>query len=127
MTVKTYLIINAILGILYGLAFVLMPTSSLAIYGVAPQPNAILNFQFFGSALLSIGLVLWFAKDFRDWEAVRKILIAVLVGDVVGLVINLRGTFLGLSNAMSWSSTIVYVLLIAGALYFISTGSRNTA
>jgi hypothetical protein len=126
MTVRTYLIINAILGILYGLAFVLTPANSLAIYGVAPQPNAILNFQFFGSALLSIGLVLWFAKEFRDWEAVRKILIAVLVGDVVGLVINLRGTFLGLSNAMSWSSTIVYALLIAGALYFIS-GSRNTA
>jgi hypothetical protein len=126
MTIKTFLTISAALGIIYGLTFVLMPANSLAIYGAPPQPNAILNFQFFGSALLSIGLVLWFAKDFRDWEAVRKILIAVLVGYVVGLVINLRGTFLGLSNAMSWSSTIVYALLIAGAVYFISTGSRNT-
>src|SRR5260370_24552623 len=127
MTCMTFLTINSILAILYGLAFVLIPANSFAIYGVAAEPHVILNLQFFGSALLTLAVVLWFAKDFRDWEAVRGVLIANVVGDVVGLLINLWGTFQGLINAMAWTSTIVYILLIAGSLYFLSTGSRKAA
>ena len=66
MSAKIFLTINAVLAILYGLGFVLVPASSLAVYGVAPDPHVILSTQFFGSALLGIGVVFWFAKDFPD-------------------------------------------------------------
>ena len=67
-------------------------------------------------------MILWFAKDFRDWEAVRGVLIGSVVADAVGLLINLWGTFQGLTNAMAWTSSLVYVLLLAGSLYFLSKG-----
>jgi hypothetical protein len=127
MSTKIFLTINAVLAVLYGLGFVLFPASSLAVYGVAPEPHVILNIQFFGSALLGIGVIEWFAKDFRDWDAVRGVLIANVVADVVGGLVNLWGTFQGLLNAMAWSSTIVYVLLLAGALYCLSMGPSKQA
>ena len=71
--------------------------------------------------------MLWFAKDFRDLEAVRGVLIANVVADLVGLLLNLWATFQGLLNAVAWTSTIVYVLLLAGSLYFLVTGSRKAA
>ncbi len=99
--------INGVLAVLYGLVFVLMPANTVALYGVAPEPHVDLNLQFFGSALLAFGVVLWFAKDFRDLEAVRGVLIATVVADVVGLLLNLWATFEGLLNAVAWTSTIV--------------------
>jgi len=84
-----------------------MPANTVALYGVAPEPHVDLNLQFFGSALLAFGVVLWFAKDFRDLEAVRGVLIATVVADVVGLLLNLWATFEGLLNAVAWTSTIV--------------------
>ena len=57
MNTKIYLTIVAVLAVIYGLAFVLIPDSMLELYGVKmPQPNATLNIQFFGSALLSLGM-----------------------------------------------------------------------
>ena len=127
MSAKIFLTINAVLAILYGLGFVLVPASSLAVYGVAPDPHVILSTQFFGSALLGIGVVFWFAKDFRDWDAMRGILIANVVAEIVGGLVNLWGTYQGLLNAMAWSSTIVYVLLLAGSLYCLSMGPSKQA
>jgi hypothetical protein len=127
MNAKLYLTIAAIVALLYGLGFVLIPGGLAALYGVAPEPDIKLTLRFFGATLLALGVVEWFAKDFRDWEAVRGVLIAGLVGNAVGCVVNLRGTFLGLMNGLAWSSTLVYVLLLVGGLYCLSTGPRKSA
>jgi len=36
--------------------------------------------------------------------------------------VNLLGTFQGLLNGMAWSSTVIYALLLVGALYCLSAG-----
>jgi len=33
----------------------------------------------------------------------------------------------GLVNAFGWTSVVIYVLLLLGGLYFLSTGSRKPA
>jgi hypothetical protein len=124
MSAKTFLTISAVVAVLFGLAFVLTPTAAGAIYGVPPDPHSALSSQFFGSALIGIAVVQWFGKDFRDWEAVRGVLIASAVGDVVGGGVNLLGTFQGLLNGMAWTSTLVYALLLIGSLYCLSTGAE---
>ena len=60
--------------------------------------------------MIAIAVVQWLGKDFRDWEAVRGVLIAGAIGDAIGGGVNLLGTFQGLLNGMAWTSTIVYVL-----------------
>jgi xanthine/uracil permease len=124
---KLYLTIVAVLGVLYGIMFVLFPSDSLAFYGVTGQPYGEYNIQFFGSALLSLGVIAWYARSFRDWDAVRAVLIGGLVGDIVGLFLGLWGIRQGLVNAMGWSSVVVYVLLIAGAVYCLRGKVAQTA
>jgi hypothetical protein len=119
---KLFLTIVAVLGFLYGLAFVFIPNQIAAVYGVPADPHTALETQFFGSALIWLGVVSWFARDFRDWDAVRGVLIATVVGTVVGGGVNLLGTFQGLLNGMAWTSTLIYVLLLAGSLYCLSVG-----
>jgi hypothetical protein len=122
MSAKLFLTIAAVLGILYGLAFVFIPSQIAPIYGVPIDPHTSLETQFFGSALIGLGVVFWFARDFRDWDAVKGVLIATVVGSIVGGGVNLLGTFQGLINGMAWSTTVIYALLLTGSLYCLSAG-----
>ena len=124
MSAKTFLTINAIVSVVFGLAFLLAPTAAGSVYGVPPAPPTSLALQFFGSVLIAIAVVQWLGKDFRDWEAVRGVLIAGAVGDAIGGGVNLLGTFQGLLNGMAWTSTIVYVLFLIGAVYCLSAGAE---
>ena len=117
MNSKIYFTITAVLATIYGIAFLLFPGPSLALYGVTGQPSASLNIQFFGSALISIGMISGFARNFQDWEAVRGVLYGLMIGNVAGLGVNSIGRAQGLLNSLAWSSTVVYVLLIIGAMY----------
>ena len=122
MSAKLFLTIAAVLAILYGLAFVFIPSQMAPIYGVPLDPHTILETQFFGSALIGLGVVFWFARDFRDWDAVKGVLIATMVGSIVGGGVNLLGTFQGLINGMAWSTTVIYALLLIGSLYCLWAG-----
>jgi hypothetical protein len=126
MSVRLLFTIFAVVAVLFGLAFVLFPTASSSVYGVPPDPNTMLNAQFFGSGLLAIGVVNWFARDFRDWDAIRGVLIADIVGCVVGGAVNLIGTFGGLLNGMAWTTTIIYALLLIGAGYCLANGPQTS-
>jgi len=124
---KLYLTIAAIVAILYGIGFVLIPGNLLPLYGVDPEPHAVLNIQFFGATLVGLGVIFWLARDFRDWDAVRGVLIGAVVADVIGLLVNLYGTMRGLLNGFAWTSTIVYLLLLLGALYCLFAPARKPA
>ncbi len=122
MSAKLLLTIYAIIAVLFGLGFLLIPRALGAVYGMPPLPFAVLNARFFGSTLIALAVVNWFARDFRDWDAIRGVLIADVVGDVFGGAVNLWGTFRGVLNGMAWTTTLIYVLLLVGALYCLRAG-----
>jgi hypothetical protein len=126
MNVKIYLTIASVLAILYGLAFILMPGFVVLTFGGPPEVHVNLNLQFCGAALLGWGVTLWFARDFKDRQAVRGVLIGTAVGDLALLLVNLWATYQHLLNELLWSSTVVLALLIAGAIYYLSAGARRT-
>lgn len=51
---KLFFTIEAALGALYGIAFVVFPSASLALYGISGTSAAFMT-QYFGAALLSVG------------------------------------------------------------------------
>jgi hypothetical protein len=69
--------------------------------------------------LLTLGVILWFARDFRDEAAVRAVLIGALIGDVVNLVVATMGTLSGASNALGWSTVLIYLFGAVGSGYFL--------
>ena len=127
MDAKLYLLIAAIVAILYALGFTLIPAYSVALYGAPSEPHLIFTVRILGSVLLALGVITWLARDFRDWTAVRTILIGGVVADVIGALITASGTIQGTVNALGWASTIVDVLLALWALYLLFTGSRKPA
>jgi hypothetical protein len=75
--------------------------------------------RLFGGALLTLGVILWLARDFRDETAVRAVLIGGLVGDVVNLIAQTMGTLAGTTNALGWSTVLIYLFAAVGSGYFL--------
>ena len=123
---KLYLTIASIVAILYALGFLLIPTTLALFFSGMLEPHETLNLRFGGAADLAWGMILWFARDWNR-EAVRGVLISSAVGLAIIIVVNIRGTVMGLLNSNAWLSTVVLGLLLLGALYFLYDDSRKTA
>ena len=115
MDTKLFLTISAIIAILPGVGFVLIPAEMVNLYGVPPEPHAILNLHLF-VALLAWGVITWFARDL-DWAAVRGVLIGGMVGDVVGGLLSVWAIVEGLVNAFGWTSVVIYVLFSVVSIF----------
>ena len=127
MDTKLYLTIAAVVAILYALGFLLIPVQASLFFSGFAEPRAVLNLRFCGAAVLAWGLIVWFARDFRHWDAVRGVLIASVVGFAVNIVINVWATLQGWLNATAWGSTVVLALLLLGGAYQLSIGAQKTA
>ena len=125
--IRMYFTIFAVLSFLFGIGFVLAPDQVLANYGIEHSPALALLGRLFGGALLTLGVILWLARDFRDEIAVRTVLIGSLVGDVVNFVVATMGTLAGTSNALGWSTVLIYLCGAVGSGYFLIAQSRRPA
>jgi len=126
MKCSTFLSVSGILGIVFGLGFLLAPEAAAPLYGIPIEPHTMMMDRYFGGTLLWVGLVAWLARGVRDDAALRAILQANVVGNVAGLVISVWATLAGLLNAMGWSSAILYALLLLGSLYLLGSPTRRS-
>lgn len=123
------LALTAIIAILFGIGFLLVPETLLPLYG-APSPGdvyAVMNARYFATALIGWGLINWFARTSHDREALRAVLIGNVAGEVLGLLVTFHALLAGLQNALAWSTVLIYTLLAAGALYCLVSDARRFA
>ncbi len=118
MKLSNLLILNAVIAIAFGLAFLLFPASVLSLYGAAPGAQINLTAQFFGVELIHVGLLAWLIRNVADGLAQRAIILSFLIGDAFGLVIALIGTISGVLNPLGWSAVVIYAVLSLGYAYF---------
>jgi hypothetical protein len=127
MEIRLYLTIAAVVAIIYALAFLLIPIQASLFFSGFAEPRAVLYLRFCGAAILAWGLIVWFARDFRDWGAIRGVLIASVVGLAVNVIINIFAILDGWLNANAWGSTVVLALLLVGGAYQLAIGTGKTA
>ena len=114
MRLSTLLLIAGLLGLVFGLGFLLVPRPMLTLYGVPTDPSVVLMARFFGAALVQLGLVLYLIREVGDLRTQRGVVIGSFIGSVAGLVVALTGQFWGLVNQFGWSTVAIYGLLTLG-------------
>ena len=125
MTYRILFVLNAIVSFLFGVAFLVVSTRALNIFGVDDYASTKMMTQFFGTAMLALGLVLWFAKDVADEAVSRGIGIALLVGAAAGLIVTIIGTTGGALREFAWVVMLIYVLFGLGYAYLIFLRPRT--
>lgn len=119
MTYRILFVLNAIVTFLVGAAFLVVSSIALKQFGVDDYASTRLMTQFFGTAMLALGLALWFAKDIVEESVQRGIGIALLIGALAGLVVTILGTTSGTLREFGWAAMLIYVLFGLGYAYLI--------
>jgi hypothetical protein len=126
MKLGTLLVVAAVIGAVYGIAFVVATGPLLSLFGITLDKAGTLVAQLFGGALIALAVVNWFARNVTDPEARQAVIFGNLAGDVVGFVVILLGQLAGIANALGWSSVAIYLLLALGFAYVQFMQPRST-
>jgi len=98
---------------LLGLAFLIVPTMAIA--------------QFFDTAMLTLGLLLGFAKDVTGEVVQRHIGIALLIGSLAGTLVTILGAVSGALRANAWIAIVLYVLFGLGYAHLVFLKKPQTS
>lgn len=111
MNFRIMFLLNALIAVVLGLAFLAAPGRVLGQFGVDEYAATKLITQFFGTALLALGLLLWFAKEVREANLQKGMGVALLAGAAAGVFISVSGILAGVVRSNGWIAVIVNVVL----------------
>jgi hypothetical protein len=110
---------KAVICVLFGLGFVLIPETLASFYGMSINDSGVLMARFFGQAFILLGVLLWLARNTSEQATQRAFSISVFIGDIVGFVIAIMAQISGVVNALGWLSVALYLVLALGFGYFL--------
>ncbi|MCB0205538.1 MAG: hypothetical protein KDH89_12030 [Anaerolineae bacterium] len=127
MTVGLLFTIHAVIALINGLVFLVVPELYLSIFGVTVAgPDTAFLGRLFAAALLSYGLVAWFARSAGPSAARRAILIGFAIPIAIGFVLTLIAQLSGLMNVLGWALVVLYLTMGVGYSYFALNEPRYT-
>jgi len=117
MKLSTFLMVKAIICIVFGIGFAVIPTSVGSIYEITLDPDGVIMTRFFGAAFIGIGLILWHCRN-ADWNILKGITLSLCFADTIGFIVALLGQFSGNVNAVGWVNVALWLLFALGLGYF---------
>jgi len=112
------MIIKALVTLIFGVGFVLVPKAVMSLYGVTLDPAGAMMTQFVGAAFLLLSVVLWLARNAPYSEVtLRALVLAIVIGDTIGFIVALLAQLSGVLNALGWLNVALWLLLALGFGY----------
>jgi hypothetical protein len=118
MKLNTFMMIAAIIALIFGVGFIVVPAASLQLYGTSTNLTGEFLGRYFGAALIGLAFVIWLTRNAAPSETRNGLLTGLFVTMVLGFVIALYDKFAGNANALIWLNVVIYLLLAIGFGYF---------
>jgi hypothetical protein len=119
MNLKTLLLVNTVLAAAFGVALVIVPGQVTAIYGITADAGMRYMSQLYGSCLVGIAVVCWFARNLAESEARTAIFRSLFVTNGLAFVVAIMAQLKGVTNAVGWSAVAIFLGLGLGWAYFL--------
>ena len=119
---KTLFMITAVVILIFGLVWLIVPAFGLGLFGhnVAVNDLPSILTRYWGSAFVSLAVILWLARNGQaNSIAIRAIIVGGFVLAVTGLLAALNDCLVGTPNGMIWLSIGLYAIF--AVLYGIFT------
>ena len=118
MSLKFWMGLKAIIVVIFGIGFTVVPVWLASIYGMSLDKTGTLMAQLFGTAFIFEALLLWLAKNF-PWPEAQKVVIAVVISNVIGFIVCLIATLNKVWNALGWLSVGLFLVFGLVFAYFL--------
>ncbi len=117
MNVRTFLTVAAIIALLFGLGFVLVPAPLASLFNITLDPVSIYLAQLDGASLIALGIINWF---YRDAANLHGLLLGQFVANAIGFLVTLFGQLnnVGGINLLGWVIVALYLFLAVGHGYY---------
>ena len=117
MKISSFLMLKAIISLVFGIGFIAIPTAVWSIYGVELDPAGIMTTRFFGACLGGIGLICMISRN-ADFNTLKGITLSLCIADTIGFLIALTAQLSEVINALGWINVAIWLLLALGLGYF---------
>ncbi len=118
MKLKILFIITAIVAVVFGVAFAIIPAQVYSFYDIVSSAGLNYMGQLFGASLIGFGLIAWVARNAADSDSRRAIILAFFISDGVGFVVALIGQLNDILGSLGWLTVAIYLLFTIGYGYF---------
>jgi len=122
MKLNTLFIIIVILGLFFGIVFVLMPGGAEEFYGGDVTEAGKVDLQLLGASFLGFAVLLFLATKSKEAAARKAIVLGLLVSFVIALVISLKAQLAGVFNVWGWSKVAIFSIISLCLLFFVIKG-----
>jgi hypothetical protein len=110
--------LTTLVGIVFGVPFLLAPDWVVSIFGVQTNAVGILGIRLFGGACVSYGVLAWLSRGSSIAEARKAVIPAFILAFTLGFIVSLFAQLAGLLNVVGWLGTVFYLVLGLGFAYF---------
>ncbi len=121
MRLKTFMIINTVVAVIVGILLVAVPSLLIRALGLPLDKGMDLDGQLYGSELILMGLVAWFARNITDHKTQRGIISAFVIANLISLVISVIGVVSRTFNTVGWIAVAAYaILFVVYGIYWLA-------
>jgi len=124
MKLKTLIIVMALLCLVWGAGFLLLPVQMWSLYGIHLDVAGIYISRELGSIFFMLGLILWFARNDPGSQSLRAIVIGLFVGNLIGFIVTTIGQLTTDVSALGWVGAGMWLLLALGFGYYHFSSTR---
>jgi len=118
MRLNTVMTLMGVLGGLFGLAYLLVPTALLAFFGAEAGPGTVLAARFFGASVFGYGVLAWLSRGANPAEdSTRAIELSLAVASGLACALSIVGVTTGVFNVYGWGSVLVFLVLAGSFVY----------
>ena len=119
MKLSTLILIMAILSLVWGAGFLLLPVQIWSLYGIDLDSGGIYMARQLGTVFFMLGAILWFTRSDPSSQSLRGIVIGLFIGNVIGFIVSLTGQLSAGISALGWVAVATYFLFALGFGYHL--------
>ncbi len=118
MSLKTLMIIKAVICITFGCLLLMVPGFTYSLFGASLNDAGVFAARRYGAALIGVLFLTWYARNAAESQARRAIILDLFIYDGIGVVISVLALYQGLFNPLGWGLVAIYLFFAVGYGYF---------
>jgi hypothetical protein len=118
MSLKTVMIVKAVVCLTLGALLLVVPEFTFSLFGVSISDAGTFPAREYGAAMIGTLFLTWYARDAGESQARRAIILDLFIYDAIGVVITLAGLLSGWFNLLGWGIFAIYLFFAVGFGYF---------